>query len=295
MAPNVRSQHPSPSVIPSAVASASEASKGYGVEGPCVLVPGKNASGIPPPTEKWSYSNCMLRLRLCDLGLIALVAILSTPRAWAQPKPRLEQFPLAKGSYWIYEGEETSQRPGQGAKVFTEKITWRMEVVDRTERNGIVAAVVRGYPDGEPQELQVLVAVDGRDFYLLPADPSVLKRVKDPNDALVDLVEEDQIILSLPLAMGKRFCEAEQITRPDGYYCWVVEDHRKDKLTSIRGVASDINREVYRIAFRTLPDHVILGFAPGVGITSWVYVHHGTIMEERVKLVEFHNGAALAH
>jgi hypothetical protein len=235
----------------------------------------------------------MLRSLLCDLGLIASVAILSIAHGWAQPKPGPEQFPLAKGSYWIYEGEKKWQE--EGPKVFTEKITWRMEVIDRAERNGIVAAVVRGHPDGGPEELQVLIAVDGRQFYLLPAEKSVLKRLKDPNDALVDLVKEDQIELSLPLSPGKRFCEAEQITRPDGYYCWVVEEQRKERLTNILGVAGDIDRNVYRIAFRTLPDHVVVDFAPGVGITSYEYVHHGTTDERHLTLVGFHDGTAPTH
>lgn len=229
------------------------------------------------------------------VGLMLPLAILSISHGWAQPEPRPEQFPLAKGSHWIYKGEEKRQEPGQGLKVFTEKATWRMEVVDRTERNGITTAVVRGYPSGEPEELQVLLVVGGREFYLLPAEESVLKRLKDPNDALVGLVQDDQIELSLPLVPGKRFCEASQITRPDGYYCWVVEKKTKEKLTNIRGVAGGVDRDVYQIAFRTLPDHVIVNFTPGIGITSFEYVHHGTVDEEHLKLVEFHDGTAPPH
>ena len=237
----------------------------------------------------------MLRIVLNGAFVIGFTAVLSAPPACAQVKTGAEQFPLAKGSYWIYEGTEKRQEVGQGPKVFTEKITQRMEVVDRIDRNGVVAAVVRGYPDSEPQELQVLLAVDGHQFYLLPAEESVLKRLKDPNDALVDLVREDQIELSLPLVPGKRFCEASQITRPDGYYCWVVEKKRKERLTNIRGVAGNIDRDVFQIAFRTLPDHVILNFTPVIGIVSYQYVHHGTVDEEHLKLVEFHDGTTSSH
>jgi len=228
-------------------------------------------------------------------AMISIAVVLSVPSARAQVKTGTEQFPLAKGSYWIYEGMEERQEAGQGPKVFTEKITRRMEVVDRIERNRLVAAVVRGYPNGEPLELQVLVAIDGHQFYLLPAEESNLKRLRDPNDALVDLVREDQIELSLPLVPGKRFGEASQITRPDGFYCWVVEKRRKEKLTNIKGVAGDADRDVYQIAFRTLPDHVVVNFAPGIGIVSYQYVHHGTVDQNDMKLIKFHNGASPLH
>jgi len=236
----------------------------------------------------------MLRIPPNVAALIGFAAILSVPTARVQAKTRPEQFPLAKGSYWVYEGEGKRYEAGQGPKVLTEKITWRMEVVDRIERKGIVAAVVRGYPDGGPEELQVLLVIGGREFYRLAAEESILKRLRDSNDALVDLVREDQIELSLPLVPGKRFCEASEITRPDGYYCWVVEKKTKEKLTNVRGIACD-NRDVYQIAFRTLPDHIVVKFTPEIGIVSYQYVHHGTVIQDDMKLVEFHDAAGPPH
>ena len=86
----------------------------------------------------------MSRMLFHFTAMISIAVVLSVPSARAQVKTGTEQFPLAKGSYWIYEGMEERQEAGQGPKVFTEKITRRMEVVDRIERNRLVAAVVRG-------------------------------------------------------------------------------------------------------------------------------------------------------
>jgi hypothetical protein len=242
--------------------------------------------------ERRGYSNGMSYRRL-SLALSAFLAVLSIHPGWAQGGPRPESFPLAKGSYWIYEGEREWQE--HGPKVFKAKITQRMEVVDKIERDGVVAAVVRGYPTSGQDELQVLIVVNGLQFYLLPAEESVLKRLKDSNDELVDLVQEDQIELSLPLVKGKRFCEAEQMTRPDGYYCNVVEQKWSQRFAAVLGVSTRVEYNVYKIAFRTAPDHVLLNFAPGIGITSYQYVHHGTINREEMKLVEFHDRAASSH
>jgi len=234
----------------------------------------------------------MSRVHFLNAGIIVCVAVLSICYGWSQPEPPPDQFPLAKGSYWIYEGERKWQ--GHGPKVFSKEITCRTEVMDRIERTGVVAAVVRGYPVcGE--DLEVLISADGHHFYLLPAESSVLKRLKDPNDALVDLARDDQIELVLPLVKGERFCEASQMIRPDGFYCSVVEEQRREKLRGVSGISGDLERTAYQITFRTLPDYTAIDFVPGVGITSYDYVHHGTIDEEHLKLVEFHNGKAPDH
>ena len=239
------------------------------------------------------YSTCMLHNRLRRIAPVAFASALSVCVGWAQAQHRPEAFPLAKGSYWIYEGTKKWQE--QGPKVFTEKITQRMQVLNRVERGGIVAAVVRGYPNSEEETVQILIVVDGLEFYLLDSEDAILKRLKDPNDALVELVQEDHLILSLPLVRGKRFCEASEMTRPDGFYCWRVEEQRKEKLNGVKGMSNEAERTIYTIAFRTLPDHVFVNFVPGIGITSYEYAHHGTVEETDLKLVEFHPAAAAPH
>jgi hypothetical protein len=228
-----------------------------------------------------------------SVGLAVLLLMSSISTLWAQQESRLEQFPLAKGSYWIYQGQYKEQA-GLDLKVFTKKISCRTEVVDRIQRAGVMAAVVRGYPVCG-KGLHVLVSVDWHHFYLLPAESSVLKRLKNPDDALVDLVRDDQIELVLPLVKGERLCESSQMTRPDGLYCSVVEEQRREKLPGVSGVSSDVDRAVYEITFRTLLDYTAMDFVPGVGITSYDYIHHGTIEEEHLKLVEFHDGTIPDH
>jgi len=39
-----------------------------------------------------------------------------------------------------------------------------------------------------------------------------------------------------------------------------------------------------------LPDHTIIDFVPGIGITGYSYIHHGTVSEVKVKLVDFRVG-----
>ena len=41
----------------------------------------------------------------------------------------------------------------------------------------------------------------------------------------------------------------------------------------------------YRVAYRTIPGHVLIYFVPGLGITRYVYDHHGTPASTDVRLI----------
>ena len=49
----------------------------------------------------------------------------------------------------------------------------------------------------------------------------------------------------------------------------------------------------FLLSFRTRPDHTIIEFVPGIGITRYVYVHHGTVAEADVKLIEYYPGEVI--
>jgi hypothetical protein len=204
-------------------------------------------------------------------------------------------FPLETGNYWVYRGTaiwtlDNSDKTKSG------HVEWKMEVIDALDRGGVHAALVEGFPfdlawyePGKKPERYLIVAVDEDLIYVLQGTEvaPAWKRLRDENDLLQDLVREDELVLSFPLHSRKRFCDVEFITRDDGDYCWTVENEAAARLAGIRGVTGR-NRRQYDIAFRTNPDHQIVTFVPGVGITRYQYTHHGTVAQTDVKLVEFH-------
>src|SRR5262249_27028574 len=89
--------------------------------------------------------------------------------------------------------------------------------------------------------------------------------------------------LALPLAKGKEW--AGDTDRPDHWYRWYVEAESRKRL---RVNGSPATRPLtWRIAFRTCPEHEIMEIAGGLGITRFVYEHHGTIQSVDVRLVSF--------
>lgn len=231
---------------------------------------------------------------LCGLAVSAAATRSQSQPAGQDPE---SVFPLKKGTVWVYEGVVRGTVAGSKKK-FEKKLTWQMEIVDIVERGSLVAAVVKGHPadlawyDEETQPGDYLIVRDAGKFYLV--EPfrvqEVRRRLGNPADRLDDLLQDEELFLDWPLAKGKRWGEPEALKRDDLLYQWVVEEERPVRLRSVKGVEGAGRVTQYRLALRTLPDHSIIDFVPGVGITEYIYGHHGTLAEADVKLVEYRAG-----
>jgi hypothetical protein len=205
----------------------------------------------------------------------------------------MDAFPLKKGAYWIYEGSVMWQQ-GDEAEVMDEHLTWKMEVVDTIQREQVKGYLIKGHPrdlawyEPDKERGTYVVVQVGSKYY--ESREKTWERLKDENDLLIDLVDEGQIFLDLPLWSGKFFGETAQLTRPGISYRWFVSEEQSVYLTDIKGVPSLEQRLQYTLAFRTLPDHIIIEFVPGIGITHYEYGHHGTVSNVNVRLVEYYPG-----
>ncbi len=176
-------------------------------------------------------------------------------------------------------------------------MTWRMEVKDVFKRGAIVAVRLKGYPqdltwfeNGRKPENYLMVQMSDQNLYLVRGQriDEVLKRIKDPDDTFENLVSNDDLILSGPLWEGKLFGLSGP-RRNDTLYQWSVE--RQDIIDSkerLAKIIKGIGKQRFHLAYRTLPDHQFVDFVPGIGITRYVYGHHGTISNVDVELIAFH-------
>lgn len=212
----------------------------------------------------------------------------ASPAAEAAAAPP-SQLPLVESSYWVYRG---TVRWTEGGRVEQREMTWRMEVIASIRRGEITGHRMRGHPwdlifyeaGRKPGEYAILQV--GRRFYATRAD--ALKRLEDGADDLEGLVDESDLILDFPLTLGKKFGDAEMMRRADGWYCWVVEETRPTSSWNVAGVPRPDRTAV--LSHRTNPDHTIVDFAEGIGIVRYRYVHHGTVSEVDMTLVEHHRG-----
>ncbi|MBO0351892.1 hypothetical protein J0895_22975 [Phormidium pseudopriestleyi FRX01] len=188
--------------------------------------------------------------------------------------------------------------PTNSGQVKQTPITWKMEVIDTFERGPLKIAILKGYPadvawysEGKERGDHLIIEVSPGKFYLVSDERArlVLQRLTDEADVLVNLLEDLELLLDLPLIPGKAFGPSEQITRLDGGYRWNVETSEQVGL-EVQGISSRESHTQYHLTFRTAPDIMNIYFVPGIGITRYQYQHNGAIAETDLKLIEYYPG-----
>lgn len=209
-------------------------------------------------------------------------------------------FPMAIGTSWEYRGEVRWE--GEHGKIFSEPLEWKTQVVDFARHHGTSIALLRGAPmdlagwhPGDDQHYSLLIH-RGRTFYFrsAPEAPEFFLKFKHhpiwpfhrPPPKGSPIRPEDAWF-SVPLATGQKTCAPSQAARQDAMYCWTVDTKAPAELGGAQGIPPG-NRVEFSLAYRTAPDHEIVGLAPGIGIVEYEYQHHGTVAEAKIKLVKFY-------
>ena len=212
--------------------------------------------------------------------------------------PAESPIPLEKGNRWTYQGkiETTLVNSLAGSPpVFATNICWVMEVMDSMKSPDAQAAVVRGYPDelawyepGRAPGYCILLNFSNRIYQLTASDEkqagSMLQAVIREPGKFSAQAQDFNELFQLPLTEGKRW--GGNLQREDGWYCWRVEKATPVKL-QIKGYSKKTAPIVYTLAYRTNPEHELLEIVSGLGITHFIYAHHGTVSTVDVRLVSF--------
>ncbi len=244
---------------------------------------------------KWLFFLALLTLFLFGIREAKQIQKDPIPTAAVTTK-RAANFPLVRGSYWVYEGS-TKWMPPNSGEVNQTTVTWKMEVVDTFERGTLNVAILKGHPadlawyqEGKERGDYLMIEVSPGKFYLVGGERAklVLQRLINEADVLVNLVEDAELFLEMPLIPGKVFGPSEQITRLDGGYRWNVETSEEVRLGN--EISSQESHLQYHLTFRTAPDILSIDFVPGIGITRYQYQHHGAIAETDINLIEYYSG-----
>jgi hypothetical protein len=258
---------------------------------------------ILPPLLVLFILSCFIKSKkpgLAFSGLLVIIAVylfigINLPD-FREYKRRLSIFPLSKGTYWIYQGKTKWSIPN---KVIEKNLTWKMEVIDTIEKGQYFIAIMKGHPHDlawyqeSKERSDYLIIRKGSNQYYIAFD-ALMKKILDKaktNPELLDkLLDDNSLYIDLPLYAGKKYGDPEQLGRPDNYYCWFVESEKQISLENIKGLPSNQTVTQYQLRFYTLPDHMVIKFVKGIGITGYIYVHHGTVSETDQRLIEFYKG-----
>ncbi len=106
---------------------------------------------------------------------------------------------------------------------------------------------------------------DGSRFYEISrSGPDLLD---DPTEESIAAALEDSDPLVIWPMKGRKSIGCQ---KDSAMYCWTIEE----------------GDDEFVLTFRTNPDHEIIHFKPNVGITRYVYGHHGSPCDIDVKLVK---------
>jgi len=216
------------------------------------------------------------------------------------PADANEFFPFSVGTYWVYKGtvrwdDPEEEKPGSA------EVTWKMTVQRVIRKKGVVAAVVTGFPADldwsagttEPKPWLILETEKHQVYYLNLGPDFDLAKLNGDDQVFDKFLVVDNLLFEWPLKQDAKFCDDDAKKRDDGMYCWVVARAKKEKLESIKGAPTE-EQSVFQMEYRTLPDDTTIELAPGVGLVSYQYHHHGTVADTELLLAEFHPAPANA-
>lgn len=92
-------------------------------------------------------------------------------------------------------------------------------------------------------------------------------------------------MVKMPLFKGKEWGHECDFKRTDHRYCYYVKDVKYKDLSYIKGIGKG-TRKIYTISYNILSSHDEIDYVEGIGIIRYEYVHHGTVDEKYIKLVE---------
>ena len=202
-----------------------------------------------------------------------------------------EFFPLSEGNYWVYRG--TVKWTESENKVKKSPITWKMQVIKRLKNGPYEIALMKGHPAdlcwyGPGQKPgEYLIVWKDQKYYLIRINNDTEKLINDES-YLSTKADFNSLFLIAPLKKDMVFGSDPDNQRTDQMYVWFVDNEHRSKLSHVAGISEKKVFTKYTLMYRTNPDHQIVEFVPSVGITNFLYVHHGTVAEADVRLVEFH-------
>ena len=229
--------------------------------------------------------------------LLLLVVIGVAPLSAMAEKPTYEGLSLRAGTYWIYRGVVKWTRMNSH-EVREGVLSWKMDVVRSARVGRYEVALLKGHPadlawyeSGKPRGDHLIVRDAGRYYRLGLRDPGKeLAALLSDVTQLESRLDSDALFLDLPLREGTCFGEDPDAKRDDMFYCWYVEKEMRRTLDGVKGISPTKQIVMFRLSWRSNPDHTFVDFVPGVGITRYVYGHHGTVSEADLRLVEYHPG-----
>lgn len=200
-------------------------------------------------------------------------------------------LPLEVGRTWEYRG--SVRWSGSEQRVDSAAISWTMQIVATQDGPEVHGALVRGwiqelawYQPGQTPGYSVLWGRSGRLYHVATPDSAnaalTLRQAVEPG---ATAPTGSELIVDSALVVGHLYGQIEERgDRTDTFYAWYVESMTAISPLPGWSLAGPTVLQ-WHVVYRTAPDHQILEVVPGLGITHYVFGHHGTVADADIQLV----------
>jgi hypothetical protein len=173
-----------------------------------------------------------------------------------------DPLPMVKGATWTYDVAMHVNDMATHTVVDT-TFRWTTRVVDAYAADGRRAYRIEGWA-GQ------LADFDMMDHPHQPPAPGLITLVRSFDNYLWSKqpsaeLDGADMWFTWPLSDGQRICPD-----PGSRYCWQVA----------------VEKGRYEVTMRTNPDDETFELTPGIGLTRYIYHHHGTTLDVDARLVD---------
>jgi hypothetical protein len=216
-------------------------------------------------------------------GIVCSVTAVISFAARALAVQRDLIFPASEGTTWSYTGH-AKWTPVGGNGIRSGNLQWTTQTLKTLSAPGMTAAVIKGFPfelawySPETKPGFTVLVENGNGLFKADVESEAEGEALAAKAILGQEVGEQ--LLKFPVHVGDCL-PAEGTDSPElvsaHMYCWFVSKEVKDAKG--RG---------WEVVQQTGPDDMTFRIVPGIGITSFVYHHHGTVAIANARLVAFH-------
>ncbi|HEY0381372.1 MAG TPA: hypothetical protein VGC72_04170 [Candidatus Elarobacter sp.] len=206
-----------------------------------------------------------------------------------------EVVPFVTGTVWTYQALLKWTDPPNTLR--RSEVRWTSTVIDAFDHGDVAGALLRGgvwdlawwSRDPRPGSYEV-VRVGTRYYLLRDVSKSAFAAVKAAGRKALPADLDQHVWFDVPLTKGRVLRPRDMGRRDDTSYGWWIESVGPARL-DLPGLR-DPARQAFRLTYDTLASEHHETVVPGIGITAFTYVHHGSLAEAYAHLIAYRRGPA---
>ena len=230
----------------------------------------------------------------CVFRAVVAIVLAASPCA-VSAGDDAEVIPFVTGTVWTYQAllkwTDTSNTLRRS------EVRWTSTVTDAFDHGDVAGALLQGGVEDlfswsgapRPGSYEVL-RVGTRYFELSDVSKTTFAALKAAGRKALPADLDQHVWFDAPLTRGRVLRPRDMGPRDDTNYGWWIESVGPARLDV--PALRDPARQAFRLTYDTLASELHETVVPGIGVTAFTYVHHGTLAEAYAHLIAYRRGRA---